>query len=151
MSGLVSFWQRCTAISTAYSLLPKCSAPPFTLYFYEGTRRGTHSAAFLLSCILVVLGLAVSPSAKSANHANHANAAPLLNLPDDIYQQEREQFIALEKKLRTYSRRRISDLDRDIHSLAEYPLYPYLLRLQIERSMSLKNKRHVRQFLQDYA
>lgn len=74
-----------------------------------------------------------------------------LNLPADVFKDDREQYLAIEKKLRTYSRRRIDDLDGEIYALAHYPLYPYLLRLKIERTMSLKTKREIKQFLDDYS
>ena len=74
-----------------------------------------------------------------------------LNLPADVFKDDREQYLAIEKKLRTYSRRRIDDLDGEIYALGHYPLYPYLLRLKIERTMSLKTKREIKQFLEDYS
>ncbi len=72
------------------------------------------------------------------------------SLPADTFQDQRSHFLAVEKKLRTYARRKIDTLDSEIYSLADYPLYPYLLRLKIERTMSLKNKRQIKQFLKDY-
>lgn len=84
----------------------------------------------------------------------HTVAQPLpghtLTLPQDVYAQERQHFLTLEEKLRTYSRRRVNDFDGEIYALADYPLYPYLLRLKLERTMSIATKREVNQFLEDY-
>ncbi len=84
----------------------------------------------------------------------HTVAQPLpghtLTLPQDVYAQERQHFLNLEEKLRTYSRRRVNDFDGEIYALADYPLYPYLLRLKLERTMSIATKREVNQFLEDY-
>lgn len=84
----------------------------------------------------------------------HIAAQPLLGhsltLPKDVYAQERQHFLTLEEKLRTYSRRRVNDFDGEIYALADYPLYPYLLRLKLERTMSIATKREVNQFLEDY-
>ena len=84
----------------------------------------------------------------------HTVAQPLpghtLTLPQDEYAQERQHFLNLEEKLRTYSRRRVNDFDGEIYALADYPLYPYLLRLKLERTMSIATKREVNQFLEDY-
>ncbi len=84
----------------------------------------------------------------------HTVAQPLpghtLTLPQDVYAQQRQHFLNLEEKLRTYSRRRVNDFDGEIYALADYPLYPYLLRLKLERTMSIATKREVNQFLEDY-
>lgn len=80
---------------------------------------------------------------------SHAQVSSLF--PDDIYADERARFLILEKSLRTLPKRRLEDLDAEIYGLANYPLYPYLLRLRLERTMSLKTQREVEQFLQDYA
>ena len=84
----------------------------------------------------------------------HTVAQPLpghtLTLPQDVYAQERQHFLNLEEKLRTYSRRRVNDFDGEIYALADYPLYPYLLRLKLERTMSIATKREVNPFLEDY-
>jgi soluble lytic murein transglycosylase len=114
----------------------------FTPYLYLRTQRSLPLQSFLLLPLIFAFC--------NTSLAN-AQDASLLNLPADNYADERERFLTLEKKLRTYSKRRVDDLEGEIHSLAEYPLYPYLLRLQIERTMSLKTKREVRQFLDDYA
>ena len=142
MSGLFSSWRQATAKAIHHCrLLPKRIAMrPASLRGFFLSARGTRTLACVVVCMVTCFGLSYS-----------ANATPALNLPDDIYEQDRARFIALEKKLRTYSRRRIGDLEGEIHSLAEYPLYPYLLRLQVERTMSLKTKNNVRQFLNDYA
>lgn len=74
-----------------------------------------------------------------------------LTLPTDIFEKERARYLEVEKKLQTYSTRSVQHLDNDIHELANYPLYPYLLRLKLERTMSLKTKRDVEQFLNDFS
>lgn len=74
-----------------------------------------------------------------------------LTLPTDIFEKERARYLEVEKKLQTYSTRSVQHLDNDIHKLANYPLYPYLLRLKLERTMSLKTKRDVEQFLNDFS
>lgn len=100
----------------------------------------SHCATLLL-CIL-------SPSSLYA--AQHNTQSQALTLPHDIYAEKRQQFLTLEEKLRTYSRRRINDFNGEIYALADYPLYPYLLRLKLERTMSINTKRDVEQFLHDY-
>lgn len=101
-----------------------------------------HAPALL---VYVLLSVVVIP---------HTVAQPLpantLTLPQDVYAQERQHFLILEEKLRTYSRRRVNDFDGEIYALADYPLYPYLLRLKLERTMSIATKREVNQFLEDY-
>ena len=79
-----------------------------------------------------------------------ANASQSLSLPEDIYKEERARYLEVEKKLLTYSKRRVRNLDNDIYELAEYPLYPYLLRLKLDRTMSIRTKREVKQFLADF-
>ncbi|OJF70360.1 lytic murein transglycosylase [Alteromonas sp. V450] len=80
-----------------------------------------------------------------------AGATQHLTLPTDIFEKERARYLEVEKKLQTYSTRSVQHLDNDIHELANYPLYPYLLRLKLERTMSLKTKRDVEQFLNDFS
>ena len=72
-------------------------------------------------------------------------------LPQDTFEAQRERFLEVEKNLRTMPSRSLDKLDRDIHALATYPLYPYLLRLKLERTLSLKNKRAIESFLEDYS
>ena len=79
------------------------------------------------------------------------SATQHLTLPTDIFEKERARYLEVEKKLQTYSTRSVQHLDNDIHELANYPLYPYLLRLKLERTMSLKTKRDVEQFLNDFS
>ena len=137
MSGLVfKFQLRKNALAS------RVKKRLFTPYLYLRTQRSLPLQSFLLLPLIFAFC--------NTSLAN-AQDASLLNLPADNYADERERFLTLEKKLRTYSKRRVDDLEGEIHSLAEYPLYPYLLRLQIERTMSLKTKREVRQFLDDYA
>jgi soluble lytic murein transglycosylase len=102
---------------------------------------------FLLRCaVLVSFALPLF----SLHAAQHHTQAQLLTLPPDIYAEKRQHFLTLEEKLRTYSRRRINDFNGEIYALADYPLYPYLLRLKLERTMSISTKRDVTQFLHDY-
>ena len=75
-------------------------------------------------------------------------AEPLLI--SDPYSKQREQFLDLEKSLRTLPKKRLNKLDREIEELAEYPLYPYLLRLKIERNLSIQNRQDIEQFLERY-
>ena len=77
-------------------------------------------------------------------------ASQPLTLPNDIFEQERARYLDVEKKLLTYSKRSVQHLDNDIYDLAHYPLYPYLLRLKLERTMSIRTKREVKQFLEDF-
>ncbi|GMM73309.1 lytic transglycosylase Slt [Alteromonas gracilis] len=77
-------------------------------------------------------------------------ASQPLTLPNDIFEQERARYLEVEKKLLTYSKRSVQHLDNDIYDLAHYPLYPYLLRLKLERTMSIRTKREVKQFLEDF-
>ena len=95
------------------------------------------------------LGLFTLVAISSCLQLSHAQVSPLF--PDDIYADERARFLILEKSLRTLPKRRLEDLDEEIYGLANYPLYPYLLRLRLERTMSLKTQREVEQFLEDYA
>ena len=73
-----------------------------------------------------------------------------LTLPEDIFEKDRARYLEVEKKLLTYSKRSVPRLDNDIYELAHYPLYPYLLRLKLERTMSIRTKREVKQFLEDF-
>ena len=77
-------------------------------------------------------------------------AAQPLNLSEDIFEQDRARYLDVEEKLLTYSKRSVQHLDNDIYDLAHYPLYPYLLRLKLERTMSIRTKREVKQFLEDF-
>ncbi len=95
------------------------------------------------------LGLFTLVAISSCFQLSHAQVSPLF--PEDIYADERARFLILEKSLRTLPKRRLEDLDAEIYGLANYPLYPYLLRLRLERTMSLKTQREVEQFLEDYA
>lgn len=74
-----------------------------------------------------------------------------LTLPEDKFEKERAQFLTLEKNLKSMPAHRLSILDKDIHELAHYPLYPYLLRLKLQRTMTLKNKREIEAFLEHYS
>jgi soluble lytic murein transglycosylase len=102
---------------------------------------------FLLNCAMLVLCALPFSSLHAAQQHTQAQS---LTLPPDIYAEKRQHFLTLEEKLRTYSRRRINDFDGEIYALADYPLYPYLLRLKLERTMSIRTKRDVKQFLRDY-
>ena len=70
--------------------------------------------------------------------------------PVDQYEQQREHYLEVEKNLRTYSKKHLNRLDREIQQLSDYPLYPYLLRLKIERNLSIQNRHDIEQFLEDY-
>lgn len=109
--------------------------------------RGSNLAVFNVVCILAIFLCAFTSITAVAT----TSAQSFLNLPNDIYKDKREQFLSVEKRLRSYSRHRVNTLDNEIYALADYPLYPYLLRLKLERTMSLDTRREVRQFLDDYA
>ena len=70
--------------------------------------------------------------------------------PIDQYETQREHYLEVEKNLRTYSKKHLNRLDREIQQLSNYPLYPYLLRLKIERNLSIQNRHDIEQFLEDY-
>ncbi|AUC87219.1 lytic murein transglycosylase [Alteromonas sp. MB-3u-76] len=112
------------------------------LFVSKAIHLSKHAPALL---VYLLLSVVVIP---------HTVAQPLpghtLTLPQDVYAQQRQHFLNLEEKLRTYSRRRVNDFDGEIYALADYPLYPYLLRLKLERTMSIATKREVNQFLEDY-
>lgn len=74
-----------------------------------------------------------------------------LSLPTDQFEKERAQFLTLEKHLKSMPAHSLSTLDKDIHALAHYPLYPYLLRLKLQRTMSLRTKRDIETFLEHYS
>jgi len=72
-------------------------------------------------------------------------------LPSDSFEAQRQQFLTIEEKLNTLPSRRLDELDGAIYSLSSYPLYPYLLRKKLERTLSLKNRDNIEAFLNDYA
>ncbi|NDV91450.1 transglycosylase SLT domain-containing protein [Alteromonas sp. 345S023] len=80
-----------------------------------------------------------------------SHQAVSLTLPADKFEEERAQFLTLEKNLKSMPAHRLSLLDKDIHALAHYPLYPYLLRIKLQRTMTLKNKREIEAFLEYYS
>jgi len=104
------------------------------------SRRRLFTHALMLVNIVLVAGL-VAP-------AGIVEAVPMF--PTDTFKNEREQFLALEKSLRTLPKKRLRKLDRKIEQLVHYPLYPYLLRLKIERNLSIQNRQEIEQFLHDY-
>jgi soluble lytic murein transglycosylase len=115
----------------------------------------TANALSVLRCALsawrrAFVCVSVCLFSSTAVFASSSFSSPALSLPADTYKEERERFLAVEKKLLTYSKRRLDQLDDEIYALADYPLYPYLLRLKLDRTISIRNKREVAQFLQDF-
>jgi len=113
----------------------------FTKRLWQGMRSSAllSVSALAASCVVVISVISTNVWASSS-----------MSLPNDIYEDERTRFLAVEKKLRTYSKRRLDQLDNEIYALAEYPLYPYLLRLKLDRTLSIRKKREVAQFLKDF-
>jgi hypothetical protein len=116
----------------------------FTKRPWQKTRSCAQSTANALSawCRAFVC-VSVCLFASTTAFASSSFSSPALSLPADIYKEERERFLAVEKKLLTYSKRRLDQLDNEIYALADYPLYPYLLRLKLDRTLSIRNKREV--------
>ncbi|MHC6647809.1 transglycosylase SLT domain-containing protein [Alteromonas sp. HB246098] len=116
--------------------------------FYFSSRLGQHSLAKNDKLLATLVGALVC--SLSLVFSISAWATQPLTLPNDIFEKDRARYLEVEKKLLTYSKHRLQHLDNDIYELAHYPLYPYLLRLKLERTMSIKTKREVKQFLDDF-
>lgn len=78
----------------------------------------------------------------------------LANLSTDSEQdnasEQRQAFTELEEKLRATARSKLDTLEPELAALADYPLYPYLQRLKLQRQISLRNEASIGMFLHQY-
>jgi soluble lytic murein transglycosylase len=63
---------------------------------------------------------------------------------------QRAMFVALEKQISTTPYGQLASLDGDIAALADYPLYPYLLRAKLYRQLNMAHADEITQFLHTY-
>lgn len=63
---------------------------------------------------------------------------------------KRAQFTELEKQLGRASRKKVAALEDDVAALKDYPLYPYLLRQQIDQRMDMAHREDIESFLLNY-
>ncbi len=63
---------------------------------------------------------------------------------------QRARFVELEKQLGRASRKKVAQLEDEVAALSSYPLYPYLLRQQIDQRMDMAHRDDIEAFLLNY-
>lgn len=66
-------------------------------------------------------------------------------------EKQRNQFPDAETSLRAVSPRKLSGILAQFDALTQYPLYPYLQRIVLERNLSLQNRDAIAAFLAEHA
>ncbi|WP_181898337.1 transglycosylase SLT domain-containing protein [Alteromonas aestuariivivens] len=92
---------------------------------------------------LVLMMIAMPVWATSASGGNLLPA-------DDSNLEQRTQFQALEKAIRTTPKDQLPSLDSQFETLQGYPLYPYLVKQRLFRQLNLEHRAEVEQFLSRY-